>query len=843
MLHRTALDSGWLIRADRLGPDAPAHLQDLTIPTTLPSDVLSELIRTEVAPDPRIGANEAAIAWVGRSDWTYSTSVQLGADCVDREVDLVLLGVDTVADVRIDGASVLTTENMHRRYRVPLGRADHERRVDVEVSLKDAWAHAEHVMAELGPRPNVYPSPANFLRKAAYNFGWDWGPTVVTAGLWRPVLLESWAVARLDHVRPVADWDGRRGTFSVTGVIVRDSTTPTNVLVEVEVAGTTVGLDVGATESSFSLTLTDLPVDPWSPRGHGDQALYAVSVRLWAGPDLLDEVHTRTGFRRAELRTSDALGGEGFEIVVNGSVVQVRGVNWIPEDCFPARLTRSRYAARLDDALDAGCNLVRVWGGGIYEDDAFYDLCDERGLLVWQDFPFACAAYPEEEPFRTEVTAEATDNVERLIAHPSLVLWNGNNEVIEGFQSWGWQEPLAGRTWGWGFFTDTLPRVVAQVDGSRPYWPGSPYAGTLERPVNEPTHGTNHIWDVWNREDYLAYRDHRPRFAAEFGFQGPACWRTLRDAVQPEHLDVASPVFQAHQKAIDGQLKLDRSLAEHFGVPADFGNWHYLAQLNQARALTVGIEHLRSLTPWCSGTVWWQLNDCWPAMSWSVVDSAGRRKPAWFALRRAYAARLLTIQPRATGLAATLLNDTNESMSTHLAVELRSLDGAVLAHEQVPMQVAARGASTVDLPDHLVAPAGDPDTFLVAQVESGVPGAERALWFFAPDRLLTLDRSALRVEVDRHGAGVDLRLTATGLVRDIWIRADVIDPEATVSDQLITLLPGEEAVVRVATAMPEHLGWGSPAVVVSVNSLGLEESSPGPASATAAAVTSKGPNG
>lgn len=189
-------------------------------------------------------------------------------------------------------------------------------------------------------------------------------------------------------------------------------------------------------------------------------------------------------------------------------------------------------------------------------------------------------------------------------------------------------------------------------------------------------------------------------------------------------------------------------------------------------------------------TVWWQLNDCWPAMSWSVVDSAGRRKPAWFALRRAYAARLLTIQPRATGLAATLLNDTNESMSTHLAVELRSLDGAVLAHEQVPMQVAARGASTLDLPDHLVAPAGDPDTFLVAQVESGAPGAERALWFFAPDRLLTLDRSALRVEVDRHGAGVDLRLTATGLVRDIWIRADVIDPAATVSDQLITLLPG-----------------------------------------------------
>nr|BFE84483.1 hypothetical protein GCM10020093_070840 [Planobispora longispora] len=238
----------------------------------------------------------------------------------------------------------------------------------------------------------------------------------------------------------------------------------------------------------------------------------------------------KIGFRSVRL---DRTGG-AFTLHVNDVPVFVRGANWIPDDCFPARVTRERLAGRFEQALGAGINLLRVWGGGLYESEDFYDLADERGLLVWQDFPFACAAYPEEEPFRSEVEAEARENVARLAHRPSLVLWCGNNENIEGHADWGWQEELAGRSWGSGFYYDLLPSIVAELDPTRPYWPGSPYSGAPGLPPNDPASGTIHIWDVWNREDYTRYAAYRPRFVAEFGFQGPPAYATLRRAVSGE---------------------------------------------------------------------------------------------------------------------------------------------------------------------------------------------------------------------------------------------------------------------------------------------------------------------
>ncbi len=513
----------------------------------------------------------------------------------------------------------------------------------------------------------------------------------------------------------------------------------------------------------------------WWPRGYGSPELYDLEVSLSDPSGVCDTWWARVGFRDIALDTADG----AFTLVVNGRPVFAKGVNWIPDDCFPARVDRDRYARRLRQAFEAGVNLVRVWGGGLYEDDAFYDLCDELGLLVWQDFPFACAAYPEEGPFPAEVEAEARDNIARLAPHPSLVLWCGNNENVVGYSSWGWQEKLAGRSWGAGFYYDLLPRLVAELDPARPYWPASPYSGDPDHDPDDPDRGTAHLWEVWNRRDYTAYRDSVPRFAAEFGFQGPPTY--------------ATGGFE-HQKAADGEAKLDRWLEAHFGPVEGFDDRLYLAQVNQARALTLGIEHLRSWWPVCAGTVIWQLNDCWPVTSWSAVDGGGRRKPLWYALRRTYADRLLTVQPREGGLALVAVNDTDEPWRTAATIALRDFGGKTLESTRRDLDVPPREAVTLPL-------AAEPAEPMRSMLTVSTPET-RCLWFFGRDAELDYPGPGYTGKVTEIPGGVRVSVTATTLLRDLALFPDRLDPAATVDEQLVTLLPGETAEFTVTTALP-----------------------------------------
>ncbi|MFD0664231.1 glycoside hydrolase family 2 protein [Thermocatellispora tengchongensis] len=447
----------------------------------------------------------------------------------------------------------------------------------------------------------------------ACNFGWDWGPTLVTSGIWRPIGLESWSVARLAEVRPLAEVT-EAGDGRVTVHVRAERAADRPLTVEVTAGGLAHALGALPEGETGTAVTLDVPrPELWWPRGRGPQPLYELTVRL-ADPSsgaTLDTWRRRIGFRSIRLDTADG----AFTLVVNNEPIFVKGFNWIPDDCFPHRVTRERLAERFDQACLAGANLLRVWGGGLYESEEFYDLADERGLLVWQDFPFACAAYPEEGPFAAEVEAEAREHVTRLASHPSLALWCGNNENLEGYAEWGWRERLGGRSWGAGFYHGLLPSIVAELDPTRPYWPGSPYSGEPGLRPNDPDRGTIHIWDVWNTRDYTHYASYRPRFVAEFGFQGPPAYATLRRAVTDRPLTPESPGVLHHQKADDGNGKLMRGLAGHLPVPSDFDDWHYLTQLNQARAMAFGVAHLRSLAP-----------GAWARSSGSST-TAGRSRP------------------------------------------------------------------------------------------------------------------------------------------------------------------------------------------------------------------------
>ncbi|GAB3848578.1 hypothetical protein GCM10029963_31660 [Micromonospora andamanensis] len=475
------------------------------------------------------------------------------------------------------------------------------------------------------------------------------------------------------------------------------------------------------------------------------------------------------------------------------------GVNWIPDDVFPTRVTRERLAHRFDQAEAANVNLLRVWGGGRYESEDFYDLADERGLLVQQDFLFACAAYPEEEPFATEVAAEATEQVIRLAPHPSLVLWTGNNENIWGWHDWDWQAPLAGRSWGRGYYLDLLPGILAALDPTRPYWPGSPWSGSEKIHPNHPAYGTTHIWDVWNTDDYVKYREYLPRFVAEFGYQGPPAYATLRRALSDDPLAPDSPGMAHHQKAADGDRKLRRGLDAHLPEPRDFDDWHWLTQLNQARAIALGVEHFRSHRGRCMGTILWQLNDCWPVTSWAAIDGDGRRKPLWYALRHAYADRLLTVQPRDSGLALVAVNDGGQPWRASATVVRITLTGEPRAKTTLELDVPAHSAVTVALPDELARPDAAADELLVA--DTGDPTG-RALWFFAEDRDVRWPAAAFDATVEPTDDGQRVRVTARTILRDVTLYPDRLDPSAEVDAALVTLLPGESATFTVRSATP-----------------------------------------
>ncbi|MDX2967673.1 glycoside hydrolase family 2 protein [Kribbella solani] len=784
--------TAWTVRAVE-GP-VPDGLIGRAVAATVPGEVHTDLLAAGEIPDPFDGDNESKLHWIGRTRWSYRTTFAWVADGNDRQ-ELVAEGLDTVATVMLNGQELGRTANQHRSYRFDvtgvLVAGDNELVIEFEGPV----AAAEAERARNGSWPHTNHHPYNQLRKMASNFGWDWGPDVATVGIWRPIRIESWSGVRIDSVRPLAGVVGDRGVLTThVGLAWTDSAAAT---VAVEVGGTRQSVTVEPGTGSVEIVSLVDAVDLWWPRGHGEQPLYDVMVTV---DD--DEWHGRVGFRTMSVNVTPDDAGTPFVLSVNGNPTYIRGANWIPDDAFVTRLTTATYRTSIQDAVDAGMNLLRVWGGGIYESKAFYDTCDELGILVWQDFLFACAAYSEDEPLRSEVEAEAREAVTRLSTHASLAVWNGNNENIWGYVEWSWRVPLAGRPWGAGYYLDVLPKIVAELDPRTPYTAGSPYSfGQFIHP-NDERHGTMHIWDVWNQVDYTTYRKYKPRFASEFGFQGPPAWSTLTSVVHDAPLDPYGEQMLVHQKAFEGNLKLERGLGEHLPKWKNIDDWHWTTQLNQARAVAYGIEHFRSLFPLNTGAVVWQLNDNWPVVSWAAVDGHGIKKPLWFALKRVYADRLLTVQPREDGLVVAAHNDTDESWSTEVTVTRRSTarGGAVLAREIFALEVAARSGILNGVPDSTTT---DP---IREYLEVRAADGTTAYWYFVEDTALQLAADAFTAQVTATADGYDVIVTADALTKDLCLFPDRLDPAARVDSGLITLSPGESHTFHVTgAAAPEQL--------------------------------------
>lgn len=774
-VHTIPLSKGWTLH--RVAGETPIELPE-SIPAEVPGCVHTDLMAAGLIPDPFVDDHERLLAWIGLCDWEYRLSFDVPTTPHAHRA-LVFDGLDTVASIHLDGVEVATVANMHRTHRLELDDALVPGTHTLSVRFSSPIRYADRMSLELGYRPHVNHHPYNAIRKMAANFGWDWGIDTSTSGIWRPVRLELFD-ARIASVRPVTELVGDTG----------------RLICHIDVAGRVTGelrvtlgdqvVSQAARVGSQEIVLEVETPRVWCPNGAGSAELYSLRVELLDQGDVVDQVGKRIGFRSVALefpadKDSDSV---GFQFVVNGRATYIRGVNWIPNDAFVHRATGQSLRERLTQARNANINLIRVWGGGIYESDEFYDLCDELGLMVWQDFLFACASYAEEEPMWSEVEAEARDNITRIMSHPSLVLWNGNNENLWGFDEWRWEARLQGKTWGHRYYFELFPQLVASHDPGRAYTPGSPYSPVADARHNDPRYGSVHIWDLWNEKDYPHYRDYHPRFVAEFGWQGPPSWSTLTRSITDDPLTPESPGMLVHQKAMSGNDKLTDGLVAHFDLPNTMDQWHWAMQLNQAHAVATGLAHMRSEFPRNMGSVVWQWNDCWPVTSWAAVDYFGVEKPLAFAIEASYRDVLLVFSPQEGGLDLVVLNNSASDQAGTLSLSLKDFSGEVLAQHTEELSLGRDGASRMTVPPALTQPGRADRSYLVAEW-----AGEKQYWFFAEFRDLALEPARLSVVVEGE-APQFVTVTAHNLVRDLTLQVDRLDPEARVDSALITLEPG-----------------------------------------------------
>jgi beta-mannosidase len=793
------LDSGWTFR--QVG-------KDVWHKAKVPGSVHTDLLANRLIEDPFYRDNESKLQWVGKADWEYRATFDVPAALLRRRnVELVFEGLDTYATVFLNDRQLLEADNMFRTWRVDakpaLKAGPNTLRVVFRSPINEVLPRMKTLGYELPASNDQGEKTSPHTRKAPYQYGWDWGPRFVTCGVWKPARLEAWDDARLASLHVIQNNLGK-DSAQLTADVEVESSGASDAVILVEdpsdrraAARQTVKLSPGANRFALKLSIPNPQL--WWPAGLGSQKLYTLRARLLSGAKVSDELSTRTGLRTLELRQQADAAGKSFMFVVNGVPVFAKGANWIPADSFPERVTRERYRHLLESARDANMNMLRVWGGGYYESDDFYELCDELGLMVWQDFMFACSMYPGDEKFLESVRAEATDNVRRLRNHPSVVLWCGNNEVETAWHHWGWKQSLPAKLWDdyKKIFHGVLPEVVAKEDPSRPYWPSSP-SSNLEEDSDSQRIGDIHYWEVWHAsKPFDFYERQRPRFMSEYGFQSFPLIETVNSYTLPADHDIQSPVMLAHQKHPRGNQLIREYMLRDFPEPKDFDSFLYVSQVLQAEGIRVGAEHLRRIMPHNMGSLYWQLDDCWPVASWSSVDYSGRWKALQYYARRFYSPLLVSPHEEGGVVRLYVVSDRTDRLPAVVRARLLDFGGRVLSETSVPVEVEPlRSKSYLSLPASVLLEGRDPaSVFLHCELLVGGGAASSNAFFFRPFKELKLPAPNVTAQVERGWqSATRVSLSTDRLARAVHLSAEGL--EGSFSDNFFDLLPGQKVSVE-----------------------------------------------
>jgi beta-mannosidase len=663
------------------GPALPGR-----VPIALPGDVHTALLAAGVIPDPYFGENERAVMWVHEAPWTMERRFTARRDEIDGHLTLTLENVDCIATIILNGEEVARTQNQFIRYDIDVtGRlraGGNTLRIEFAVTQEVARARAEAHPFPIPYTANYLSNGLdgvhmNFVRKTACHAGWDWGIRLMPIGVYGRMAIRRSRLARQESVQ-VTQAHGRSSVELAIRTIVHAFAEGTVELTH-EIAGHKLvdKLVVQPGENVFTHNLTIRNPKLWWPNGHGAQPLY----ELWTTLDG-ERTTRRIGLRKLEWVVEKDAIDHNFKVRVNGRDISAFGANWIPADAIPSRITPAAVRDLLDSARAVNMNMIRVWGGGQYEPDYFYELCDELGLLVWQDFMFACMSYPSDRAFLDDVRTEITQQVRRLSHHASLALWCGDNEVI-GSLHW-YPETRADPARyiaNYDRLNSMLGNIVADEDPDRRFWPSSPSLGYMDFSDGWhcDTRGDTHYWSVWHEaKDFSAYREVRPRFASEFGFQSFTSMNVIERFARPEDLNPSSPVMEAHQRNAGGNARIVETMLRYFRFPADFERMVLLSQIQQGLAIKTAVEFWRSTKPRCMGTLYWQLNDTYPVASWASLDHGGQWKLLHYMARRFFQPVTVVAVPEEDGAVITLrgINDTAGEVDLRLEVQAVDVAGA-----------------------------------------------------------------------------------------------------------------------------------------------------------------------
>jgi len=802
------LNTGWEFRQLT---DADAKAAEWR-PATVPGDVHLDLLANKLIPEPFFRDNEAKLQWIENADWEYRNSISITAEMLQRQhVDLDFKGLDAYCEVYVNEQQILTADNMFREWRVDIKPYLKIGANSLRVVFPSPIAAAAKVAAKDPWRARTRTEEKTYIRKAAYEYGWDWGPRFVTSGIWRPVSLELWDKARISDLYIHQE--------DITAEIAR-----LNAEVEVTAAAESAGtVTVDFVQSGQKATVSravvlhpgvnhvDLAIDIqhpelWYPAGYGAQAMYRFHAALLFGKNIEDEAETRAGLRSIVLRRDVDKWGRSFEFDVNGIPVFGKGADVIPFDSFPSRVTAAQYRQVLQSARDANMNMIRHWGGGYYETREFYDLCDELGIMIWQDFMFGNDWQPGTYDFKLQVEKEAEYQLTRLRNHPSIIIWSGNNETEEAFNWDGrntlppdvrmrmWQDYLA-------LFSGVLARTVARLNPETPFWPSSPSADYEDISPSYQS-GDMHDWSVWHgNAEFTDYEKHFPRFMTEYGFQSFPEMRTIEAFTTPEDRgSIFTPVMLAHQKNNAGNQIIHDTMLRYYGEPKDFASFLYASQVLQAEAIKIGAEHLRRLRPRAMGSIFWQLNDCWPVASWSSLDYFGRWKALHYYARRFYGPLLVSPHVEDGKLAVYVVSDKTAPVSGQLRLRVMTFDGKVLREEKQAITIPALSSKAyIELPlEELLAPLDTSSVLGAADLMVGDEKVSSNIVYFAPVRQVRVPASAIDTVLSKTDDGYLLKLSSKVLARSVYVSLGDLDVK--VSDNYFDLLPNEPAQVRIGSS-------------------------------------------
>ncbi|WP_177177156.1 beta-mannosidase [Flavobacterium urocaniciphilum] len=669
----------------------------------IPGTIHTDLFENKLIPDPFLGTNEKQLQWIENENWEYETKFNLSkTELKNQNIDLIFEGLDTYANVYLNGKLFLETDNMFRTWKQS---AKKELQIG-ENHLKIIFKSASNIGKEEAKKL-AYILPGDekvFTRKAQYHYGWDWGPRFVTCGIYRPIKLQFWNDIKIENI-------------SYEQISLKNDLAKLNFIVDLncQKSGTYL-LKINDFLKSYSLkngkNILQIPyeiVNPkrWWCNGLGEPNLYAFQVSVSKKKKNIDSKKLNIGLRTIELvQENDAI-GKSFYFKLNGKPIFMKGANYIPPDSFLPRVTDSVYQSIVKNSVDANMNMIRVWGGGVYADDAFYDACDKNGILVWQDFMFACAMYPSDVKFLENVKQEVVDNVNRLQNHPSIALWCGNNENDEGWHNWGWQKQYnyseADSTSIWNGYKKLFHEVIPQTLDSllakekNIYWPSSPSIGWGRK--ESLLQGDSHYWGVWwGMEPFEIYKKKVGRFMSEYGFQGIPSVETFKKFAIESELHLNSEVVKAHQKHPTGFQTIQTYMERDYKVPTKFEEYVYVSQLLQAEGMKTAIEAHRRAKPNCMGTLFWQLNDCWPVTSWSSVDYFGNWKAFHYQAKKSFQNVLVSFEEKETVIDVHIINDGKAKVGGNLNLELWDFNGAILWQSETGYSVDNKSNVLVSIP-------------------------------------------------------------------------------------------------------------------------------------------------